>query len=320
MAPVYLLLGDQALLREEFLSRLLSVLLPPELQAFNLDVLSGSEARGADLAVRCRTLPVLSARRVIVVKEVDRLRTEAGEAMLTYLDAPSPTTCLICVAHELDTRSRLVQRIDRVGKILRFTLPRQPDECRRWCQQWIRERAKRHGKTLNPDAELLLFSLQGPDLLRLGHEVDKLCLFVGDEQNIELDAVEAVVGEGRMREIFELTGAVSRRDREGALFCLRRLLELGEEPLGILGMVARQVRLVLRAKELLAEDRPQGEISRMIGVPPRFLPEILEGAKGSSLPRLEQGLSRLLDLDRELKSGGRRQPLHVELAIVDLCS
>lgn len=263
---------------------------------------------------------MLSPRRVVLLKEADRLRAEAWEEIVTYLDAPSPTTCLICVAHTLDARSPGLRRIDRVGKVLRFTLPRQPDESRRWCQQWIRERAKRQGKTMSPEAELLLFSLQGPDLLRLGHEVDKLCLYVGDQQGIELDAVEAVVGEGRVREIFELTGTVSRRDREGALLCLRRLLELGEEPLAILGMLARQVRLVLRAKELLSENRPQGEISRMIGIPPRFLPEILEGARDSSLARLEHGLARLLDLDRELKTWGRRQSLYLELAIVDLCS
>ncbi len=290
------------------------------MEPLNLDILSGPEAIRVDLAARCRTVPAFSQWRVVLLKEADHLGPEAWEAILAYLEAPSASTCLICIADELNQRSPGIQRIARVGKVLRFSLPRHPEERRRWCQGWIRQRAERQGKSLSPDAEILLLDLQGLDLLRLGQEVDKLCLFVGDRQRIECDAVEALVGEGRVREIFELTSAVGRRDRDGALLCLRRLLELGEEPLGILGMLARQVRLLLTAKELLTEHRPPAEISRIIGVPPRFLPELLNQAQVSSLPRLEQGLARLLALDKELKSWGRRQPLYLELAIADLCS
>lgn len=320
VAPAYLLLGEEVLLREEFLSRLLSALLPPGMESLNLDVVSGSEAAGPDLATRCRTVPAFAPRRVIVLKEVDHLRTEEWKAILVYLEAPSPTTCLICIADKLDHGNRGLQRIDQIGKVLRFAPPRHEEERQRWCQRWMRERTRQQGKSLSPEAEMLLFSLQGPDLFRLGQEVDKLCLFVGDRRQIDLEAVEALVGHGRVHGIFELTRAVSQRDLEGALFCVRQLLEKGEEPLRILGMLARQVRLLLRAKELLTQSRPPGEISRLLGIPRPFLPEILEGAKNSSLPRLEQGFVRLLKLDQQLKSWGRGQHLYLELAIIDLCS
>lgn len=316
---MYLLLGEEISLRQDFVSRLLKTLLPPGMEALNLDILSGHEVAGADVAARCRIVPAFSPRRVIVLKEADRVRSEAWEAILAALEIASATTCLICIADRLDPRNPILQQIERRGKILRFTMPRSEEERRRWCQQWMRNRAQQQGKSLTPEAELLLLNLQGPDLLRLGQEVDKLCLFVGEQPEINLEAVEALVGEGRVREVFELTRAVSRRDQEVALLCLRRLLERGEDPLGILGMLARQVRLLLRAKELLIQSRPPAEISRLLGVPRQFVSEILDGARTSSQPRLEQGLVRLLDLDRTLKSRGRGQSLHVELAVIDLC-
>jgi DNA polymerase-3 subunit delta len=290
-------LGEEILLRQEFLSRLLKALLPPGMEALNLEILSGYEAAGADVAARCRTVPAFSPRRVVMLKDADRLRMEAWKGILAYLEVPSPTTCLICIADR--------QQIERTGKTLRFAAPRSEEERQRWCQRWIRERAQQQGKSLNPEAELLLLNLQGSDLLRLGQEVDKLCIFVGERRDINLEAVEALVGEGRVREIFELTRAVSRRDLQAALSCLRRLLERGEDPLGILGMLARQVRLLLRAK--------------LLGIPRQYVSEILDGARISSLPHLEQGLLRLLDLDRVLKSWGRGQLLYLELAIIDLC-
>ncbi len=320
MAPVYLLLGEEVLLRDEFLSRLLRALLPPGMETLNLDTLRGSEAAGADVATRCRTVPAFSPRRVVLLKEVERLHADAWEAILAYLEHPSPSTCLICVADKLDHANRGLQRINEVGKVLWFAPPRTEEERQRWCQRWMRERARQQGKSLTPEAEMLLLTLQGPDLLRLTQELDKVCLFVGDRPQIDLEAVEALVGQGRVRGIFELTRAVSRRDVGGALFCLRQLMERGEEPLGILGMLARQVRLLLQAKELLAESRPPSEISRLLGIPRVFLSEILEGAKVSSVDGLEQGLVRLLTLDRALKSWGRGQPLCLELAVVDLCS
>ncbi len=319
-APVYLLVGEEVLLREEFLSRLLGALLPSGMESLNLEILSGSEAAGADLITRCRTVPAFSARRVVLLKEADRLRTEGWEAVLAYLEAPSSTTCLICVADKLETADRRLQRIEQVWKGLRCAPPRNEDERQRRTQRWMRDRARQQGKSLTPEAEMLLLTLQGPDLLRLAQEVDKLCLFVGEGQQIDLEAVEALVGQGRVHGIFELTRAVGHRDLDGALSCLRRLLEGGEEPLAILGMLARQVRLLLRAKDLVDESRPPGEISRLLGVPRVFLSEILEGAKVSSVARLEQGLMRLLDLDRALKSSGRLQPLYLELAVIDLCS
>jgi DNA polymerase III delta subunit len=88
----------------------------------------------------------------------------------------------------------------------------------------------------------------------------------------------------------------------------------------MLGMLARQLRLLVRAKELLAQSSPPVDVSRLLGVPRPFVSEILEAAKISSLPRLEQGLASLLDLDRRLKSSGGGQPFLLELTVIDLCS
>jgi DNA polymerase III subunit delta len=319
VSPAYLLLGEEVLLRQEFVSRLLPLLLPPGMEPLNLDVLSGPEIGAADLDTRCRTVPAFAPRRVVLLKEVDRLRADVWDALLAYLDAPVPTTCLICVAEKLDPGHRGLRRIDGAGKVLRFTAPRDEAARERHSTQWIRERARRQGKSLSPEAERLLLTLQGPDLLRLSQEIDKLCLFVGDEREIDLDAVERLVGAGRVRGIFELTAAVSRRDLAVALRVLRHLLNRGEEPLGLLGMLARQFRLLLRAKELLGEACPPADISRLLGVPRPFLPELLEGARASSHSQLEQGLTRLRDLDGQLKSWSRARPLYLELAVIDLC-
>lgn len=315
MAPAYLLLGEEVLLRDEFLSRLRNALLPSGLEALNLEALSGEEVDASDLVTRCRSVPAFAPRRVLLVKDADRLRGEVGDALSAYLEDPCPTTCLILTAQKLDQRSRLFRSLQRRAVVLRFTPPG-----RGGLERWLQERAKRRGKLLTPEAQLLLLDLQGAELLRLAQEIEKLCLSVGERRRIEAADVIAAVGEARVRGIFELAAQVGRRDAVAALACLRRLLDGGEEPLQILGMVARQIRLLLKAKELLATATPSAEISRALGVPPPFLPELLEEAKAFPPARLERALTRLLALDRDLKSRGRGQSIPLELAIIDLCA
>jgi len=315
VAPAYLLLGEEVLLREEFLSRLLEVLLPPGMEALNCETVLGEEVEAPHLVVRCRSVPAFAPRRVFLVKEADRLRSEVWDTLLSYLEDPCPTTCLVLTARKLDQRSRIFRSLQRFAVVLRF-----PTLERGGLERWLQERAKRQGKVLTPEAQLLLLDLQGTELLRLAQEMDKLCLSVGERRRIEAADVVAAVGEDRMRRIFELTAQVGRRDMVEALTCLRHLLEAGEEPLQILGMLTRQVRLLVKAKELLAESRSTAEISRALGVPMPFLPELLEEAKASPLSQFERALARLLTLDRDLKSRGKGQPIHIELAIIDLCS
>src|SRR3989304_2486305 len=219
--------GGEVPPREEFVSRLLSTLLPPGMETLNLDILSGGEATSADIASRCRTIPAFAPRRLVLLKEADRVRSEGWDATGAYLDAPSPATCLICVADKLEHGHRGLKGLEEVGKVLRFALPRDAEGRERQCQQWMRQRARQQGKSLTPEAERLLLTLQGPDLLRLSQEVDKLCLFVGERQEIDPGPARALVGQGRVRGIFELTSAVSRRALNGALSCLRHLLEIG---------------------------------------------------------------------------------------------
>src|SRR3972149_4122174 len=149
-APVYLLLGEEVLLRDEFLARLVHVLLPSGTDTLNLDVLYGEEVGGADLLIRCRTVPAFAPRRVVLLKGSERLRHGMWEALSAYLEDPVTTTCLVCVADKLDAGHRGLKRIDQAGKVLRFSAPRDEAARERHCQQGMSERGRQHGEDPAP--------------------------------------------------------------------------------------------------------------------------------------------------------------------------
>ena len=76
-----------------------------------------------------------------------------------------------------------------------------------------------------------------------------------------------------------------------------------EEPLYVLGMIVRQFRYILLAKELLEARAGEADISRTLGLHPFPAEKICAQARNFSLPALEHIYHRLLDYDTEIKTG-----------------
>src|SRR5262249_60566479 len=108
---------------------------------------------------------------------------------------------------------------------------------------WLRARARADGFELEPDAAALLVEYCGDDLTRLRGELEKAALAGGPEnRRVRAADVRAVVGEHRLRHIFDLTRALTARDTGRALALCESLLNAGEEPLVVLTMLVREVR------------------------------------------------------------------------------
>lgn len=317
-APVYLLYGPETLLKERFLRDVLSRLLPPGLEALNLEVLHGDATDADDVAARCRTLPVLAAYRLVLIRGAERLASAAWSALAAAFASPPDTACLLLLL--ATDRDRLEGPPKRFAEAVPgiVALPFAPLK-EAQARAWSREEARRLGKHLTPEAADLLVGLLGPEAQRLAAEIEKLSLFVGAEERIEAGTVEALVGEERVRRIFELADAVAARDLEAALSLCRRLLALGESPLALLGILARQFRLLLRAQEALRKGKRGAELARELGLLSFLGPRIEAQARTLSPSWLQAGLRRLARLDAELKGGRRDGALSLDLACFDLC-
>jgi DNA polymerase-3 subunit delta len=67
-------------------------------------------------------------------------------------------------------------------------------------------------------------------------------------------------------------------------------------------MLARQMRQIWRAKELLAAGAPRNEIAGAVGISPYFLDDVLVPAKRMSRATLARAFERLYQSDLALKS------------------
>src|SRR5205807_9982880 len=101
----------------------------------------------------------------------------------------------------------------------------------------------------------------GGDMMLVSNELEKLILFVGEKKRITLGDVETMVLAAKQRSLYELTEAISAKDRVKALEVLDAILSTGDgedAAIGHLYMLAKTFRQMLIIAEKNVRD------SRMI--------------------------------------------------------
>jgi DNA polymerase-3 subunit delta len=118
--------------------------------------------------------------------------------------------------------------------------------------------------------------------------------------------------------IWALIDAVSARDRRTALKAAGSLLGDREPPLRILAMVARQLRLLGRARQALDDGASPDAAAAAAGAPPFKARELAYAARRMSMPDLRRAFRILAEADLAQKGGKCPAGLALEGAILEL--
>ncbi len=218
------------------------------------------------------------------------------------------TTALVLVEYRLltDPRDRrkgklhwleewAAQAGDRVY-FRSFSLPRGDQ-----MSSWIRNRAGEKGGTFSYDGAGMLTELVGSDTRTADLEIDKLLLYVNYNRPVEADdvlALTAYEGEG---DIFGLVDALGNRNGREAIAKLHELLN-AQDPLPILGMIVRQFRLLLQAREILDFGGDENAVTKRLKLHPYVGKKITAQARQFRMQTLEAVFHRLLEVDLAMKS------------------
>ncbi len=280
----------------------------------NLEILYGGETTAEEILSRAQTIPFLSSHRVVVIRDADRLSSKDQERVVDRLEKrPCPHACLIFLAQRMDRKGSLYHAFQRVGKVIPCDLT-DPREVR----EWLQRRARQRGKRLSSSALQALLESAGDDLNLLEGELERIILLVGEREEIQTEDVLAQTRR-RMHHIFEVMDALGYAKAHETLKGFRSLLEHGEEPLSILGMISRHFRLLSKAKQMDLEGKSQAEIARQLKIPPPYLRSLLFHAKSTSWDALERLFGSLLRCDSFLKSERGLGILAIERLILDFC-
>jgi len=269
-------------------------------------------------------------------------RDESG-ILLEFLEAGvPPNAVLLFTATAVDARKRLVKRLQELGAVIDLSAGRERSGAlnRATVDELVQNTLRAFGKRLAPEAQQLVVQRAGTDPAMLAMELEKLCLYVGEQGTIGVDDVRCTFRDMAESWIFDFTGALTARQLARALPLLRGLFEQGEPPLRLLAMIAREVRMLLLARESLESSlrgKWQADLqfntfqSRVAphldadtrqafgNAHPFVLYRRFQDASRIDIGTLRQALCKLSDLDGQLKSSRHDPAMLLEAFVIDWC-
>ena len=331
LAPLYLIVGEEAYLRDEAVATLKAAFLkltcPPggdqhkrvveyEDPGFNYDLLYGDETDATEILTYAQEVSFFISRRLIIVKWIEKLATRHGEALIPYLQKPNDSTTLVFVGAKLDGRLKWAQALKKHATVV---------ECAPFYENqrptWVKQQAGQLGITLDESAVHVLAETAGEGLYVTRRELDKLVNYLPPSTRASAKDVEAIRGMEPGASVFDLATAIGLGDRGRALHIVAKNLEVGEAPLRILGALVWQVRRIWKAKSLIAAGTSQSQVARTLGIPPFRASEFFRLIQGWTESQCVQAWGLFWKSDSALKGGASAAPNRVlDSLILSLCA
>jgi DNA polymerase-3 subunit delta len=218
------------------------------------------------------------------------------------------------------------------------TLPRTKDKKPHWLERWvddhpgyalikafppprgaelvdrIQKQAQAAGGRIDGDAAQHLAQLVDGDLRVAHQEIDKLLAYVNYKRPISFEDVDLLTADTAEGDVFALVDALSARQGQRAMSMLHRLLE-SSDYYALFGMLARQFRLLIQAREVIDSGGSQGDIQRLVRVAPFVARKLDEQARRFRMPELETAHRRLLEMDEAVKTSKATGELALEFFV-----
>lgn len=329
---LYVLYGEDDFSRQLALNEIKSTIGDETALATNTTVLDAPQATVDQLRPVAEAMPFLAEKRLVIVQgllERFESRAKSGRRKKTasvsnrqseyqpladYLVAIPDTTVAVLVDGKISHKNPLLGALSARAKVKSFPLL-----AKEQLIQWINNRVAGRGGSISPSAVTLLTDYVGSNLWVMSNEIDKLVLFAGGGR-IEVDDVRQVVSYVHEGSVFNLVDAILEFRGGTAEKLAEQLLQKGASPAYILVMLTRQVRFVVRVKELKNQRRSEAEIMGRLGMTSSFvLRRTLEQASRYTLARLKEVYHRLLETDLAIKTGRYNAELALNILIAELC-
>jgi DNA polymerase-3 subunit delta len=278
---VYVIAGEEPTLVNARYTELIDRLIQPEQRDMGLLVVDADKAVIGEVLDELRTLPFLTKKRVVALRNADKFISASGEEdeqeeqkaqegqgapasstnreiLERYFDAPCPTGILVMTVKSWPKSTRLAKKLPAVGSLIEVKSPKGeeiPGRLSAYAQD-------AHSKRFEIGAVGLLIELAGDSITRLYTEVDKLAAYAANEKSITTAHVESLIGRNRLFDAFEVIDSCLNRQPAVAIERLRRMFADDKSAeYTTVGAFAYHFRRLFVAKKMLDEGHSQYEVA-----------------------------------------------------------
>jgi DNA polymerase-3 subunit delta len=320
LLPVYVVTGEEQLLRDEVIAALRSAALAGGVAEFNEDKFTAGEADVEQVVSAARTVPMMAPRRFVLVRGAERWEgaesaSSPFDRLLAYAQSPVESTCMVVTAAKLDGRRKFALIARKAG----YVVACDPLDARA-LPSWIAERCGRAGHAVDREAAELIAALVGPQLSQMSDAIERLSLYVGPGAPIDERAVGECVARIRSADTWALVDAVRSRDLGLALRTLADAYDPRDRGIMLLGALAWSIRQLARFQAALRAGATEEQAAQVSGVFQRGRALALAAsARGVKTTEVERWILVLAETDLALKRSRRSPDVILAEMLTRLC-
>jgi DNA polymerase-3 subunit delta len=338
LRAVYVFVGDEVFFRKRCREAILKHLVPADLRDFSVFDFDLADTDLAEVLDRARTPSLMAPFQVFFVRGVKTLFGRGSNegklsAIEEYAKDPNPDAVLIFVADHIsipadarrmdmtdkDRYERIRESMGQYCAIVELGRVEEGEAIR-----WLTEYCGTQQIKIDAEAARELVDALGGDMMMISNELEKLSLYVGDKKRITLGDVETMVLAAKQRSLYELTDAISAKDRVRALQMLDAILTNGdgdEAAIGHLYMLAKTFRQMLVILERNVRDQRMlwAALWQGFRVPPFAADDIIKQARRYKSKReLTRSIRLVAKTDLALRSNPPSKRMVLEKLVLDL--
>jgi DNA polymerase-3 subunit delta len=324
--PVYFLYGAETYLRDGAAQQIVEAALTGTLlREFNdssFDLLT-DDIRDAIAAAE--QLPLMSDRRVIVVKHLSKLEGRkkfddeeeddvslAAQILMDYLSRPVATSVVIFTSDDIDKRRKYAKLL-LASAAYEFKPLQQKD-----LPAWIRDYLRTLDTQIDQAALSVLTDTLASDLVTVKNELNKLATAALPSRRVTTELVEQLTRRSREHMNWDLTDSIVSRNRRQALRVLRHLLDDGVEPVLLTAIIAGTFRRMGLAKEMHVRGASAGDIFSEVRVPAFKQRDYLAMLNRIDANKMSQIIQRIAETDLAIKTSKATPRMQMEMLVCEL--
>lgn len=325
LLTVYLFTGIERYLMDKTLELLKEKYIDKSFETLNYIVLDGKEVEFKDILDACETLPFMSQKKIVVIKDINEVMGNKGvdfdKKLSDYITKLDDYLIFIIIdkSNNMGQSTNIYKTVKKLGGIVEFEKLKGRD-----LSLWVEKKFKEFKKAISYDN--IIYFLQSSSynaynspktLYDLENEILKIVNFT-DNKEITREDIDLVLSRTLDTNIFNLLSYINKKDTDAALRTFNELY-ISNEPIQlILSMVARQIRLMLSYKLFKERGDTEGSIQKKMQIKDYEFKRISQEVSNFSKEYLIQALELILKFDIKQKTSSHDEKLAFEMLIVQL--
>lgn len=312
--PVYLVYGE-----ERFFQASILEVLKKEVfgdtggVALNYHQFYGTENTLSEVLSACLGFPMLSDKKMVVVKDFGKLAGSEQETFRKYIENPHLHTVLVLITDKLQN-TKIYKTLQQHAELINCRLLTGDDLYR-----WVRNRFSETGRTIENEAVVFLIENIGNNLLRLNFEIDKILDYRSDSGEIRLDDIAEISGFTREVNIFSLQKALGSKDLEQSLRLGIYLLEQGQVLAAMIPMLFIYFRRMWVVGRLVRQNMSREQILGRLKGNPYAYRDVFACFSNFTDSQLTGILAHLEKADLELKTSQKDEKSIFSMICLQVC-